>query len=201
MPPEHGQPWWERRAPSSLVFVVVLAIAGLLTLALGVRLRGALPDVGRDRAGIDPWTDPVGIEQTKAGFLIAHLPGCAQAPVVRIILWDDNSQPLWEVAGPQLPLESFVLGALPKGFHTVHPLRAPGRDQMVRIVVIRRLMGVAGGRYKQSALRSGKVVTLDATKQHVYTVDGFKGLDLCPAPGEKPADAGVVGTTTPSGTG
>jgi hypothetical protein len=199
VPPEHRQPWWERRAPSSLVFVVVLAFAGLLTLALGVRLRGSLSDVGRDRAGLDPWTDPVGIEKTKSGFLIAHLPGCAQAPVVRIILWDNNSQPIWEVAGPQLPLQSFVLGAPPKGFHTVHPLRRPGRDELVRIVVVRRLMGVAGGRFKQSNLRSGKVVTLDAEKQHVYTVDGFKGLDLCPAPGEKAPDA-PVGTTTPSGT-
>ncbi|MCU1453084.1 MAG: hypothetical protein JWN46_1230 [Acidimicrobiales bacterium] len=181
--------------PSTLVFVVVVAVAGLITVALSVRLKSVLTNVGRDRAGADPWTQPVGIERTKSGFLLGHLPDCAQAPIERIALWDNNSHPLWEVAGPPTPLNQFVIGTPPKGFTTVHAFEKTSATTMVRVVVVRRLAGVAGGRYIPTDLRIGKVVTLDEKKEHVYTADGFKGLDLCPLPGVKNPDTVPVSST------
>ena len=127
-----SQRWWERRVPSILVFLVVIALAGVVTLSLGLRLKSVLKVVGRDKVGTDPWTDPVGVERTATGFLIAHLPDCAQAPIERIVLWDGNSQPLWEVAGPPAPLGSFVIGAVPPGFTTIHAYRATPSNTVVR---------------------------------------------------------------------
>src|SRR4051794_37055820 len=135
-------PWRERKVPSVLVFIVLLLVVALITVALAVRLKSSLSHVGRDRVGTDPWTNSIGVMKTKSGFLVAQVPECAQAPVERIALWDGNSKPLWEVAGPAVPMPAFVIGVAPPGFKTIHPYHQSPASTLLRLVVVRRLAGV-----------------------------------------------------------
>ncbi|HEY4377270.1 MAG TPA: hypothetical protein VGM93_08925 [Acidimicrobiales bacterium] len=180
-PPQHRTPWWERKAPSFLTFVVLLLVVALVTVALAVRVKDTLHDVGRDQAGSDPWTLPVGVEVTKYGFLIGHIPACEQSPVERIELWDANSKVLWEVAGPPTPMATFTIGFAPQGFKTIHPYTEPGPSALVRVVVVRRLAGVIGGRYVKKDLShsANRVTVFDGAATHVYTSDGFRDIDYC----------------------
>ena len=137
---------WQRRGPSLLVFVVVLAVMGLTAVALWSSITDVVPDVGKDKQGEDPWQDPVGIEKV-GDFQVAHIPDCAAAPIVRIALWDEHSKPYWEVSGPAIPMASFAIGATPQGFEVDTPYTAPPPGAVLRLAVVRTVKGVAGVRF------------------------------------------------------
>ena len=146
------------------------------------RISSVLPSVGRDSQGEDPWTDPVGVELAD-GVQIGRIPDCATAPVVKIVLWDERTRPLWEVSGPAIPLQAFFVGVTPNGFKVDTPLADIPAGQEVRLVVIRKDKGAVGLRYRATDLRAGRVVSQSTLSR--FTPDGFQSADLC--------------TTTPGG--
>jgi hypothetical protein len=168
--------WWRRRSWSLLVLAVLLLGIGGLAFKAAFDVSEALPEVGRDARGEDPWTDPIGLEKAGA-FAIAHLPDCAAGPIVRIALWDESSKPYWEVSGPPQPLTQFVVGVTPEGFTEEVKFRAPPRGAVLRLVVIRRVKGPAGVRYQESDLRSKRVVAMLPLTR--FTVEGFQTADVC----------------------
>lgn len=181
--------WWQRRSASSLVFLAVLSVLGLATMAVAGQVVDVLPEVAKDQLGEDQWTDPLGVE-LMSGFQVVHIPDCAAGSVTRIALWDAESKPYWEVAGPPTPMASFFVGAAPKGFLEVVKYREPPRGGVLRLVVFRRVGGVAGIRYKTSQLRSKRVVS--GRNLRTYTVDGFQKSEVC---GGTPADTRIDSET------
>ncbi len=169
-------PWWQRRWPSALVFALVVGVMAVASVALWSDVGDVLPDVGKDKQGEDPWNDPVGIE--KVGELhIVRIPDCAAAPVVRIGLWDEASNPYWEVSGPPTPMEAFAVGVTPDGFTETKAYTAPPADAVLRLVVFRKVKGVAGLRYQTSDLRSGYVAS--GLPIGRYGVERFQTGDVC----------------------
>lgn len=159
---------------------------GMASMVLWSDVSEVLPDIGKDEQGEDPWTDPVGVEKV-AGFQVVHIPDCAAAPVVRIELWDEQSNPYWEVAGPALPMASFAIGATPEGFEEITPYKAPPADAVLRLAVVRKVKGVAGVRFQTTDLRTGYVASgLPISR---YEVDEFQTGDLC-------GDGDAKGSTT-----
>src|SRR5690606_12497915 len=152
--PDDQPRWWQRRGPSLLVFAGVLLFMGLASLALRSSIADVLPEIGKDEQGVDPWRDPGGIgpvgEDQPAG-----IPDCAAAPVVRIELWDEATEPYWEVSGPATPMGSFAVGVTPEGWEEETPYSAPPADAVLRLMVVRKVKGVAGVRYQTSDLRTG----------------------------------------------
>lgn len=185
--------WWQRRPASSLVFLAVLAVLGLATVAVAGQVADVLPEVAKDQLGEDQWTDPVGVELV-SGFQVVHIPDCAAGAVTRIALWDAKSKPYWEVAGPPTPMTSFFVGVAPTGFLEVVKFREPPTGAVLRLVVFRRVGGVAGIRYKTSQLRTKRVVS--GKKLTSYTVEGFQKSEVC---GDSPADTRIE-TETPTET-
>ncbi len=169
-------PWWHRRLPSFLVFVVVLMVVAGATAFVGRDVVKVLPEVPKDQLGQDLWTDPIGLESF-SGLAVAHIPDCAAGAVTRIALWDANSKPYWEVTGVPTPLTTFVLGAPPKGFVVVTPYRKPPPRAVLRLVVFRKVGGVAGIRYQQADLRKSRVVSGNPLAR--YTVSGFQTAAVC----------------------
>ena len=180
-----------------LVFVVIIAIVGGLTLRSAVQVSSALPDVGKDEQGDDPWTEPIGVEKV-GDLVVAHIPDCAAGPVVRIALWDEASKPYWEVHGPPTPMATFVVGAAPKGFTVDTPLDAPKPGAVLRLVIIRKVKGAAGVRFQSTDLRSKRVASLLPIQR--FTIDGFQTADVCGAKDKAKtkigADTGVSTVTT-----
>lgn len=177
VPREVERHWWRRKWPSIAALLVVLGACTAVVVALTFQISSVLPSVGRDAQGEDPWTDPIGMEEA-GPFQVAHIPDCANAPVVKIVLWDEQTRPLWQVTGQAVALRSFVVGVTPKGFTVDTPLRErrpPG--EQLRLVVIRRLKGAAGIRYQASNLRKGRVVALPGLTR--FTIDGFQTADVC----------------------
>jgi len=169
-------PWWHRRWPSALVFALILGVMAAASVALWTDVGDVLPDVGKDKQGDDPWNDPVGVEKV-AGFQVVRIPDCAAAPVVRIGLWDEESKPYWEVSGPPTPMASFAIGATPEGWTENKAYTAPPANAVLRLVVFRKVKGVAGVRYQASDLRTGYVVSgLPISR---YEVDDFQTGDVC----------------------
>jgi hypothetical protein len=179
--PSRRPHWWQRPFPSFLVFVAVLAVIGLAALVLWGDVAGVLDDVGRSKQGEDPWEDPVGVEQV-GPFQVVHIPDCAAAPVVRIALWDEDSKPYWEVSGDPTPMETFAIGIKPEGFVEETPFRKPPRDAMLRLVVVRKVKGVAGVRFRSMDVRTGKVVSGIPLKR--YTIEGFQTAEVCAKDGK-----------------
>ncbi|MFN8018991.1 MAG: hypothetical protein U0P45_12835 [Acidimicrobiales bacterium] len=169
-------PWWQRRTPSFLVFCVVILAMVLVSMLLWSQISGILPDVGKNEQGDDPWLDPIGVEKV-GPFQVAHIPDCAAAPVVRIGLWDEKSNPYWEVSGPPTPMASFAVGALPEGFTEDTPYKKPPAGSTLRLVVVRKVKGVAGVRYKVADLRTGYVATGVPIKR--YLLDDFQTGSVC----------------------
>lgn len=184
--------WWYRRGPSLLVFVVVLAVMAAVVVTMTRDVSEVIGEVPKDELGEDNWTDQLGVEA--AGPLqVAQVPECAADPITRIALWDADSNPYWEVSGPPTPLTSFVIGAAPAGFTVVEPYRAPEESDLVRLVVFRRVGGVAGVRYRAIDLVDGKVIS--GSPIRTYTRDGFREEKVCDAP----AAANPAGATGADG--
>lgn len=158
------------------VFVVVIAAIGLLAMTMAKRVVDVLPEVPRDQLGEDRWDEPIGIE-FRAEFQVGHVPDCAADPISRIVLWDADSTPYWEVTGPAKPLKMFVVGGAPDGFETVVEYREPPDDAMLRLVVFRSTGGAAGIRYEKASLRDERVVS--GTPLRSYTVEGFQDALVC----------------------
>ena len=169
-------PWWRRRTPSFLVFCVVMLGMVLVSVVLWRQVSDVLPTVGKSNQGDDPWLDPIGVEKV-GPFQVAHIPDCAAAPVVRIGLWDEKSNPYWQVSGPPTPMASFAVGALPKGFDEDTPYRKPPAGATLRLVVVRKVKGVAGVRYRVADLRTGYVATGLPIKR--YLIDDFQTGSVC----------------------
>ena len=169
-------PWWQRRGPSFVVFCVLIVGMVLLSMILWRSISSVLPTVGKNRQGDDPWLDPIGVEKV-GPFQVAHIPDCAAAPVVRIELWDEKSRPYWQVSGPPTPMASFAVGALPEGFTEDTPYRKPPAGSTMRLVVVRKVKGVAGVRYRNADLRTGYVATGVPIKR--YPVDDFQTGSVC----------------------
>ena len=183
-------PWWHRRWPSALVFALVIGVMAVASVAIWSDVGNVLPDVGKDKQGVDPWNDPVGVEKV-AGFQVVRIPDCAAAPVVRIGLWNEDSTPYWEVSGPPTPMASFAIGATPEGWVENQAFTAPPADAVLRLVVFRKVKGVAGVRYQASDLRTGYVVSgLPISR---YGVEDFQTGDVC---GDEDEDGEDGGTTT-----
>ena len=176
MPTHRRQRWWRRRGPSVMVLLALLAVMVLGAVALWDDVAEVLPIVGKAQQGEDPWRDAVGIEKV-GDFHLAHIPDCAAAPVVRIELWDEDSEAYWAVSGPPTPMASFVVGALPPGWTEVTPFREPPRESILRLVVVRSVKGVAGTRYRSEDLRTGLVTTgIPPTR---FEVDDFQTGRFC----------------------
>lgn len=178
-PSDASARWWHLRTPSLAIFAVVLVIAGLATLAMTREVAEVLPEVGRDQLGEDRWDDPVGVELVD-GVHIGHVPDCAAGSVTRIVLWDADSEPLWEVEGPPTALQSFFVGFTPQGFSEVVAYREPPVDELVRLVVFHRSGGVAGLRYDAMSLREERVVSGNPLRR--FTVEGFMTARVCGRP-------------------
>ena len=169
-------PWWQRRWPSLFVFCLVLGAMGVASMVLWRNVSDVLPDVGKDKQGEDPWTDPVGVEKV-GGFQVVHIPDCAAAPVVRIELWDEQSEPYWEVSGPATPMASFAIGAVPEGFTVDTPYRQPPANAVLRLAVVRKVKGVAGVRFQTSDLRTGYVASGQPISR--YLLEDFQTGSVC----------------------
>lgn len=189
-------PWWHRRWPSALVFGAILAVMAIASFSLWNDLGDVLPDIGKDKQGEDPWNDPVGVEKV-GGFQVVHIPDCAAAPVVRIALWNEASEPYWEVSGPPTPMESFAVGATPEGFEEIKAYEAPPAEAVLRLVVFRKVKGVAGVRFQETDLRSGYAASgLPISR---YEVADFKTGEVCGDEDEAEGD-GSTTTTVPGAT-
>lgn len=140
------------------VFLVVIAAVGLLAMAMARTVADVLPEVARDQLGEDRWEEPIGIE-LRGQFQVGHVPDCAAGPITRIVLWDADSTPYWEVTGPAKPLKTFVVGGPPDGFETVVDYREPPAEAMLRLVVFRSTGGAAGIRFERASLRDERVVS------------------------------------------
>ncbi|MCB1031327.1 MAG: hypothetical protein KDA95_08300 [Acidimicrobiales bacterium] len=150
--------WWQRRGPSVAVIVVLLGAMTIGVFGFWSNISGVIPSVGKDLQGDDPWVDLLGVEKV-GGFQIAHIPDCATAPIVRIELWNEDSEPYWAVTGPPTAMSSFVVGALPAGWTEVVKYNTPRSGAVLRLMVVRNVKGVAGVRYKAENLRTGYATT------------------------------------------
>jgi hypothetical protein len=168
--------WWGRRWPSLAVLLVLLAVAGLVTVGLAGRAAEVLPEVGRDQLGEDNWTDPLGIHLA-ADFQVARVPDCAAGAFTRLVLWSPESEPYWEVEGPPTPLTSFLVGVAPEGFATVTAYRDPPPGEVLRLVAFRRDGGPVGIRYQATDLRPTRVVSGNPLTR--FTIEGFQTARVC----------------------
>ena len=175
-PTPAARPWWQRRFPSFLVFVAVIGVIAIATAAVGRDVVDVLPEVGKDHLGQDRWTEPLGIEDS-GDVDIARLPDCASGSVTRIVLWDANSKPYWEVSGPATEMTAFYIGLPPKGFTQITPYRKPPAGAVMRLVAFRAEGEVAGIRYKDSDLRKDRVVSGNPLQR--FTISGFQTAKVC----------------------
>src|SRR5690606_31338285 len=127
--------------------LVVLFVVGVVSASLASGVAEVLPQLGRDVQGEDPWDDPVAVEKAEA-FRIVHVPQCAQAPIHKIVLWDEDSKPYWSVKGPAASLATFVIGATPPGFEVEVAYQDPPPGAVLRVGVFRTTGTAAGTRYR-----------------------------------------------------
>lgn len=191
-------PWWRRPAPSLGVLALLLLVIAGLILIMGGRVGEAIPDVGRDDAGIDTWTDPLAVEEVQEDLVMGIIPDCAAGPVSRIVLWDAASEPLWEVAGTPRPVPQFFVGYPVEGFETLVEYREPADDETVRLVVFPRLGPPIGLRYRGADLAEGRVMS--GSPLRTYSRDGWKSAGVCAGGGSggefDPADDAGDGPAT-----
>ncbi len=184
-----------RRSPARLVphitsLLVVLCCMLGAGLYLGDRIIGALPDVGKNLHPVDSWAAPIAIERQSNGWLIAHIPPCAQSPVAGLFLWDEHDRPFWELRGQAFPIGDFAVGGVPAGLKVVHKLEAPSPSQVLRLGVFRATGRPAGVTFRIRDLRAGKV----RYRGRWLSIDQFKVLARCPKP---KTDKKSTSTSTP----
>lgn len=193
--------WWQRRWVSLASLGAVIAVAAVAALIYGQQVTEVLGEVGKDHLGDDPWEDPLGVE-LNSGYEIGHIPDCAAAPVTRIVLWDSESNPYWEVAGPPTPLQSFFVGAAPGGFEEIVSYEEPPPGEVLRLVVFRRTGEVAGMRYQRADLRDERVMSGRPLRS--FTREGFQTASVCgeaPVGPENDMDDDLGFTDTPQSPG
>jgi hypothetical protein len=169
-------PWWQRRTPSLVVLLLVLAAVAIAVVSLWGSVKEVMPEVGRDRLGEDPWDDPIGLENVD-GFQIAHVPDCALAPITRIVLWDENSRAYWQVSGPPTPMTTFSVGATPDGFTVDKEYTAPPPGSVLRLVAFRTVGGAAGIRYRRADLVTNRVMSGSPLSR--FTIAGYQTARVC----------------------
>lgn len=155
------------------LLVVVVAGIGIV----GSMVSEALPKVPKDKAGDDSWDDPLAVRLDKSGLLMVILPNCAATPITRIVLWDANSNPYWEVSGSPTLVKDLILGAPPEGFNTDVAFKKPPAGATVRLVAFRRVGGPIGLRFRLSDLVEGRVMGGDPLTS--YSLDGWKKASVC----------------------
>ncbi len=160
------------------LLLIVLAGIGGVSLYLGTRVMAALPDVGKDLRPVDSWSAPVAVEKRADGWLVGHVPPCAQGPVAGLFLWDEDNKPLWELRGQAFPIDEFLIGGVPPGLKVVHKLEEPSRNQSLRLGVFRATGRPAGVTFRIRDLKAGKV----SYRGRWITVNEFKVLAKCPKP-------------------
>ena len=185
--------WWLRRGPSLLVLVVVVALLGGAVFVLGSRVAESIPAVGKDKAGEDTWSDPIGVESVR-GFQVGHIPDCAAGAVSRIVLWDEDAQDYWSVSGPATPMTTFSVGATPDGFETDTPLRKPPPGATLRLVVFRKGRPPAGIRFHARDLVDNRVMAGQPLQR--FTVLGFQTADVCGTRDASTVRPGASSTTS-----
>lgn len=183
-----GTRWGEDRRTSILVFGGILAVLAVASLVLTWQVVDVLPSVGQDQLGDDNWDDPIGL-QAPDGVPVAHIPDCAAGAVTRIVLWNADSEPYWEVVGRPTPMTNFFVGVTPEGFLPKVEYREPPRGEVLRLVVFREVGGTAGIRYRAVDLPDTRVVSGQPLTR--FTIEGFKTADVCGQSG------GSVTTTEP----
>jgi len=182
----------ERFAPRLGLLALVLAAILGTGVYLGARVIGALPDVGKNLHPATPWGAPIALERKANGWLVGHVPPCAQGPVAGLFLWDDHDRPLWELRGEAFPIGDFVVGAVPAGLKVVHELETPSLGQVLRLGVFRAAGQPVGTTFRVRDLRDGKV----RYGGKWITVAQFKLTAKCPkAKVAKPSTA-TTGATT-----
>lgn len=182
-------PWWRQRTPSVLTLVALLVVLGVATLLVARSVAEVLPDIGSDHLGEDSWDDPLGL-YVPAGFQVARVPDCAAGSFTRIVLWDADSNPFWEVSGPPTALSQFVVGAEPEGFTTTVDYQDPPADAVLRLVAFRRNGGPVGLRFTADDLSDTRVVSGSPLRR--FTVSGFQSADVCDDDGDPVDDDGIV---------
>jgi len=185
--------WWRRPWPSFGVLAGLLVAVLVVIALLGSMVGDSLPDVGRDDAGHDSWQDPLAVQEAQEGLLVAVLPECAAGPITRIVLWDADSKPYWEISGPPRPLGEFVVGLPIEGFETVVPYSTPPRDATVRLVVFRRLGKPVGLRYRYDEVDTGKLMGGDPLR--TYSKDGWLRAGVCESGSSSTGDDAATTTT------
>ncbi|MBX3312830.1 MAG: hypothetical protein KF906_00795 [Actinobacteria bacterium] len=175
-----------------MVLLAMVGVTAIATLLVGRSVADVLAEVPKDRLGTDPWTATLGVEKADP-FQVAYLPDCAAGSVTRIVLWDEDSTPYWEVSGPPTPMTSFVVGGTPKGFTEVVPYEAPPRGALVRLVAFRRVGEPIGLRYRATQLVEGKVVA--TPNLSLFSREGFTTAEVC---GDDAGDT-TTATTEPEG--
>jgi hypothetical protein len=195
VPDHQNVPWYRQAKWSALSLVALIVVLSVVGVFVVHSVSSALPVVGRDKLGEDPWVDPIGVE--KAGpFQVAHVPDCAAGPIVRIMLWDNESNPYWQVSGPPTAMPTFVVGATPPGWTVNVPYTAPRRGSILRLVIIRTVKGAAGVRFTDTDVVAKRVVSMLPLSR--FTIGGYQTADVCGTGGKAKKSGDAVTTTVPS---
>lgn len=189
--------WWRRKSPSVFVLLALVAVMVLTTALVGRGVAGVLDEVPKDRLGTDPWSATLGIERIDP-FQVVYLPDCASGSVTRIVLWDEDSEPYWEVSGPPTPMASFVIGGTPVGFTEVVPYTEPPAGAMLRLVAFLRSGEPVGLRFRDVDLVTGRVVA--TPKLSRFSREGFQTAEVCGDESDAPELGDVDVTSTTAGT-
>lgn len=180
--------WWRRPGPSLGVLSAILVILTVAVLNVGARVGDTLPEVGRDDTGTDAWKAPLAVQELQESLVAAVVPDCAAGPITRIVLWDPESEPYWEISGPARPLREFLIGFPVEGFTTDVEFTAPPDDEYVRLVAFRRVGSPIGLRFRYADIRSGRL--MGGSPLRSYTKDGWLAEAECAGQGGDASDAG-----------
>lgn len=197
-PDSPSSPRAPQRRRDQLIHHVGLLVAALVIIGgtgayLGTRIMGALPDVGKNLDPGDAWGAPLAVERRSDGWLVAHVPPCAQGAVLGLVLWDDHNQPLWELRGQAFPFDQFLVGGRPPGLKLIHALEEPSRTQVLRLGMFRPTGPPAGVTFKIKDLRAGKV----HFRNSWLTPDQFKSKAKCSEVKVRKASKSTAATLAP----
>lgn len=189
--------WWRRPGPSLLVLLGVVVVVAAAVVSIGGRVADTLPEVGRDDTGSDTWRAPLAVQELNEEVVLGVVPDCAAGPITRIVLWDPESEPYWEVSGPARPVQDFFVGFPIEGFSTDVEFRRPPDDELVRLIVFRRVGSPAGVRFRYSDIANGRL--MGGSPLRSYTRDGWLSEAECTGPGGGTGDSDAPEPTGESG--